>query len=70
MRYEFRRNPKRKKQVIYEPISFIHFALGWTSFTHWRVVCITDSIGLRPSHRLLLIEKATIGLWTAINCYG
>lgn len=56
--------------MIYDPISFFHFGLGWVSSTHRRIVCMIDSIGLQPSHRQLLIEKATIGLWTAINCYG
>lgn len=42
------KEPKVKKQVIYEPISLIHFALGWTSSTHWRIVCMIYRIGLQP----------------------
>lgn len=60
----------KKQLVIYEPISPLHFTLGWTSSARKRIVWMIDSIGLQPHQRQLLIEKATIGLWTVINCYG
>lgn len=37
-----------EKQVMYEPISFIHFAQGWTPSSHWRIVCMIYWIGLQP----------------------
>lgn len=48
VKYEMKHKPTIKEQVIYEPISLIHFALGWTSSTHWRIVCMIYRIGLQP----------------------
>lgn len=66
--YTFRSEVKELNQR--EGEKKINFALQWSSSARWRIVCMNDSVELQPRRRQLLIENASIGLWTVINCYG